>query len=274
MSHPYWRLYITANNGNAYHCFAELEMRAQAGGSDQCSGGTASASSTLGGFPASQAFDNTTATAWASNGAESTSWVAYQFAAPVEVAEISLWGSGTPAQSPKDFQLQYSADGVSWTTVATVTNETGWSAYEQRTFTFTLGELTGNIDEGLATAITKWRVTATRCSNGALAGTTMTTTGIYTIPCNTLEPCIIHMAPQIDYAWSANRVCAEGDLMIPPTAESDQKIYVCTAVTGDAQTGASAPTWTTGTIGDNNVTWAYVDQFRNWPVAIGPKFPA
>jgi hypothetical protein len=136
------------------------------------------------------------------------------------------------------------------------------------------GQLTGNIDEGLATAISKWRIAATRCSDAALAGTTIATGSTYTVDCNTLEPCIIHFAPHIDYAWSANRVCAEGDLMIPPTAESDQKIYVCTAVTGDAQTGASAPTWTTGTIGDNNVTWAYVDQFRNWPVAIGPKFPA
>lgn len=70
------------------------------------------------------------------SGLATPSWLRVQFDDVVEITEIRLraWDAN-PSRAPKDFSLQYSDNGSSWTTYASWTNQTGWGANEQRTFT-------------------------------------------------------------------------------------------------------------------------------------------
>jgi hypothetical protein len=139
-THTYWRINITANNGNASSQktgIMEVEMRATVGGADQCTGGTPSASSENSGFEASKAFDNNaTTTQWLSNASEPSApwWLKYQFASAVDVAEVSIVPPTTLTRAPKDFDIQYSDDNSAWTTWLAVTNVTDWATNTAKLF--------------------------------------------------------------------------------------------------------------------------------------------
>lgn len=144
-AHRYWRLLITGNNGNALYLeVTEVEMRATVSGSDQCDGGTASASSEINGSnAAAKAFDNLTGSsnkwlpATVPTGG-SPAWLKYDFGYPVIVAElamISLYDTETTLDAAiKDFTIESSDDDSSWTNRASPAAQTGWAAGEQRTF--------------------------------------------------------------------------------------------------------------------------------------------
>jgi hypothetical protein len=131
--HRYWRVYITAATGTPHLDTSEIEFRASVGGADQCVGGTAIYSNQTGGFEAAKAFDDTTSTTWYINQGTFAlpQWIGYDFGAgnAKDVVEFALtcW---QPGESPKDFQLQYSDDGSTWTTKYTRANES-WSAVGQ-----------------------------------------------------------------------------------------------------------------------------------------------
>lgn len=141
-SHRYWRLYITALNGSAYAALAELDLHESIGGADTTGSapGSGSASSAFDAFSvATRAFDNNTATLWASNGGALPQWLKWDYGLgeAKEIIEFVLKArpDGSAAtQSPKDFKLQWSDDDSAWTDAITVTNQTGWSASEVRTF--------------------------------------------------------------------------------------------------------------------------------------------
>lgn len=143
LSARYWRLHITANDGNTLYCgMTELELKETVGGSDATvaaeRGIRASASSEINGSNlASMAFDNDIYhSGWLSNTA-AASWIQWDFGAGNDktIRQITIRGSwNVPASSPKDFTLQGSANGSSWTTVLTVTNQTNWTVNELRTF--------------------------------------------------------------------------------------------------------------------------------------------
>jgi hypothetical protein len=102
---------------------------------DQATGGTPTASTTLGGFPVTNAFNNDGGTTfWVATA--STGNVQYHFTAPVQVQEIQITsrGDGFTTDAPKNFVIEYSDDGSSWATAWTVTNSTGWTAGRARTF--------------------------------------------------------------------------------------------------------------------------------------------
>lgn len=134
----YWRIYITLNNGHGtYTSIAEIEMRGTVGGPNLATGGTPSAASILGGAPASNAFDGNPATIWATAaGQRYPTWIRYQFPSPVAIRQIMLQSrSGAEVnQNPRDFTVEYSDDGASWTAIASFTNVTGWASSEIRTF--------------------------------------------------------------------------------------------------------------------------------------------
>lgn len=134
--HLYWRLNVSATS-STHVTLAELVMRSAVGGADLCVGGAASAS--LANNPAANAFDKSNATSWGAFGSPAQ-WLRYKFAAPVSVGVVELTAepgnvAGVNA-SPKDFTIQWSDDGTSWTTAATITGQTGWTANQKRTFTF------------------------------------------------------------------------------------------------------------------------------------------
>ena len=83
-----------------------------------------------------------------------TSWIQVHFDDVVEIDDfrVRAWASN-PNRAPKDFTLQYSDNGTSWTTAITVTNQTTWTANESRTFT------------GASSAHAWWRLSIT-ANNG------------------------------------------------------------------------------------------------------------
>jgi len=137
-SHAYWRFVGRSGQAITTIALAEMEMRATPSGADQCSGGTATASTTLSTNVASNAFDNNNATYWAHNSATEANyaWLKYAFAAPVEVAEIKIRARADAATSaPTYFSIQYSDDDTVWTTAWNVEASTGWVVSEERLFT-------------------------------------------------------------------------------------------------------------------------------------------
>lgn len=115
-----WRLYFpsgakTNSEGSAALAVREVQMRATIGGSDQCTGGTASASSEPFGasFNAAKAFDDTAAR-WETN-AGAPSWLQYTFGSAVAVEEVVIGTGDSVSKGPSYFQVQYH-DGSDWVT--------------------------------------------------------------------------------------------------------------------------------------------------------------
>lgn len=123
-AHLYWGLLVTARAGSGNGVgIAEVEMRATAGGLDQCIGGTAGGVNNVSQPPAN-AFDNLDATIWhnAATGGNPTR-LSYAFMSAVSVAEILVRnpaatgvGTGFPgaAYGPAACWPQWSDDGVTW----------------------------------------------------------------------------------------------------------------------------------------------------------------
>ena len=140
-AHPtarYWRLYITANDGATYAEVNAIEMSTSAFGANIATGGTPIASSAFGASVAANAFDGSLTTAWTSSTTSLPQWIGYDFG-PGNVRTIRAIGiygsnSGYTARSPKNFDVQYSSDGVNWTTAWSVTNSSAWGANEYRFF--------------------------------------------------------------------------------------------------------------------------------------------
>ena len=135
----YWCVQVVAvQGGTSTSCsIGEIEMRATPGGADQCTGGTASASSTFAPYVPANAFDNLGTTRWASQPSQ-PSRIIYLFPAPVNVGEVMIQapdaGNYASTQMVKDFNIQRSNDGTNWTTERVVTGETTMTASQQRTY--------------------------------------------------------------------------------------------------------------------------------------------
>lgn len=133
----FWRIYTTVSNSTVNQIIGEIQFRAVVGGPNVAVGGTATAdASTIGNFPA-RAFDGDTGTWWAHGTPVVPNWIKYEFASPVEIKQIALQaGTATanPERMPRDFEVQFSEDNVTWTTVLAVVGQTGWTSGEIRVF--------------------------------------------------------------------------------------------------------------------------------------------
>lgn len=75
------------------------------------------------------------ANGWATAvGQQNNSWLAWKMVQPFEFTRLTLRGSPTIGQSPRDFKLQYSEDGVTWVDRQAWTAIT-WTANQYREFT-------------------------------------------------------------------------------------------------------------------------------------------
>lgn len=127
-AHRYWRIEWVASSDRP--AIAEVEMRTTPGGADQCSGGTASASSYsyFGSGDPAYAFDNDLNTRWLSNFGASPEWLQYDFGSgnDKEIVEIKLTSeAGAWAGSPTAGRVLYSDDGSSFTEAWTFSTP-GW----------------------------------------------------------------------------------------------------------------------------------------------------
>lgn len=60
--------------------------------------------------------------------------ITVQMGVATEVRAFSMWSGSSTAQAPKDFALQYSDDGSSWTTAQSWTSQTWSAAYTRKDF--------------------------------------------------------------------------------------------------------------------------------------------
>jgi len=133
-------------------------------------------------------------------------------------------------------------------------------------------QLSGNITE--SSAITNWRVTATKCSDGTFVGTDLSGEAgtSYNIGSNTLSACNITLSPKIDYAWSAAKAAVLNDYVVAVNPDTTPHLWKCT--TAGTTHATTEPTWIlSGTTTDNTVTWTYVAPLVD-PVTLGPKIPS
>lgn len=117
-AHTYWGVYLGRGNGNYRAAIAGLEMRATVGGPNLCVGGTPTSEGD--GFPGN-AFDGNPSTWW--EGLQDrlplrTPRIAYQFASPVEVAELVLVNNSNSVMLSAWGVLAWSDNGADWTLVA------------------------------------------------------------------------------------------------------------------------------------------------------------
>lgn len=65
-------------------------------------------------------------------------WIKFDFGAgnSYTVTKYTIWCSPATASAPKDWTFQGSNNDSDWDTLDTVIGETGWSSYEDRSFTF------------------------------------------------------------------------------------------------------------------------------------------
>ena len=149
------RLYITANNGDAYTGLNELLLRSTSGGVDYPAPPTnvlttptgaltaATASDFYFANPPAYAFDQDygSTQSWYNNGTPTPAWLKYDFGgSPVSIAEFGIirapGEAGVANRWPMDFELQGSNDNSSWTALRSVTGETGWGSgtYQARIY--------------------------------------------------------------------------------------------------------------------------------------------
>ncbi len=102
-AHTYWRLYIGAMP-NIYAQLGTVSFL-NAARVNQSTGGTATASSEYGvSWEAGNAFDGNPASEWASAGAASSEWIAYQHPSPVDIAFVGV--NVSPAYPMSGLALQ------------------------------------------------------------------------------------------------------------------------------------------------------------------------
>ena len=130
----YWRIRCTARGGGSVYVIGEIEWIATAGGSDitpVLSGTDArviasSYYTTINYFPW-KAYDSAGGS-WANDPSDPTNpWIGWNFGSPQPIYSVKLTGTNG-FQNPSGFDVQYSADGSTWTTAKSFTYT--WSGSE------------------------------------------------------------------------------------------------------------------------------------------------
>ena len=140
ISAQYWRVYISANNGAANCAVAELYFYDGGGLVDTFTNretNSIASSFANSGNRAALAYDQLDSSKWTSLSA-APAWIGYDFGTPVALSDLQMMGQyvtgNQAAVAPKDFDIEWSNDNVSWTSIASYTGETGWTGAEVRNF--------------------------------------------------------------------------------------------------------------------------------------------
>lgn len=118
-AYRYWRLLFTDTQSGAAPVFASLVLRETPISGVLTGTGTAISSGDVGGYPASNLYDNDEATSWQSSNPVASSWVGYDFGAGGEVdvgavAIVSRDDGGDLGASPRTGVIQTSSNGTDW----------------------------------------------------------------------------------------------------------------------------------------------------------------
>lgn len=138
----YWRIYITAIGSGNYAGFCEIELRASPGGTDMTNTGTVMTASS--GNAPQLVVDNKIDANWTTYSQAAPWWIradmgTYVAEQAVFSAELAIWPNptSTAANSPKDFVVQGSNDGTTWTDVKSFSGVTGWVVGTPKIFSLT-----------------------------------------------------------------------------------------------------------------------------------------
>ena len=115
-AHRYWRLVVGTNASGTGTAIAEVNFYASVGSTTNvATGGTASASTTYSGYPASNAFDGSATTFWSSNGVNAGEYIQYGLGVGYSSAVYGVKLTARPdvsyTQAPVTCLLEYSDDG-------------------------------------------------------------------------------------------------------------------------------------------------------------------
>lgn len=124
-----WRVRTTGSTGG-WTAIRELQIR-NASGTNLCSGGTASADASLGGNPASNAFDGNLSNKWWS-GASGNHWLQYTFPSPVRPESIAI--APDSADIPTSFELECYKFGSWQVAKRWEPGSSGWTTGSLRAF--------------------------------------------------------------------------------------------------------------------------------------------
>lgn len=147
------------------------------------------------GYEGAKAFNNSyglgTGSRWQKNGQSYPIWVKIDLGAgnAKEVTSYAVMAD-EPTYAPKAWTLQGSNDDSTWTTVSTVSAQTGWSSGERRLYTIAnVFSLSGTVKNLAGSGIVR-AVRVLRKSNGELVGTTTSAsgTGIWSMSVPTTGP--------------------------------------------------------------------------------------
>lgn len=133
----YWRINASGSALGSYCEISELELRV--GGVDQTApGGPAKADTVFSTSYAALAFDNSTTTVWGSNSGF-PHWLYYRFPVDTAITEYVITSGPSLGShngyAPNAWTLEYSGDGVTWTTADTQSGIAAWGDQESRTYT-------------------------------------------------------------------------------------------------------------------------------------------
>lgn len=136
----YWRLVVTEveSTGFDYHRIELLHFRETVGGPNVATNGANWSFSSLGSGTGADLVSGTNFVRTAMINDDLSTWT-YDFGAPQIVREMFMQVD-VDTEAPRDFTIQWSDDGYTWTTMAEYTNQL-WNTNESRVFTFGDGAL-------------------------------------------------------------------------------------------------------------------------------------
>lgn len=190
-AYRYYKLNATEGASGSVFMINEIELYPwiTAGSDLTTSGMTVTDNQNYGaGYEGSKAFNNTFSTGpgnrWQMNGTSYPIWVKIDLGSGNAQSVCSYMVMCDDASYyPKTWTLEGSNDDSSWTTISTVTGQTGWATGERRYFVCDfLYTLSGTVKDASNSGIAR-AVRAIRKSDGAFAGDTMSnaSTGVWSI---------------------------------------------------------------------------------------------
>ncbi len=135
----FWAVKCNLSSNTGYIGVGELEMRLEADGADIATTALAYEGAHWSSNVATRAFDGSSSTFWNARKSDqlADARIGQQFAVAKAIREIAITArvdANNYDQTPTDFEVIYSDDGIEWTTLLAVSGESGWSSGESRTW--------------------------------------------------------------------------------------------------------------------------------------------
>jgi len=162
-----WGIRMEGSDDGTYHSIAQVVFRESAGGTDVADANPVYASAYDDGFEPDNALDANSSTRWRITDANFDAGdriLKVRFDDPRDIVEVDISSvdDGNHDETPTDFTVVYSEDGLTWYDAFSVTGESAWASDETRTFT-----KSGLPSDPALDPHQYWAVIAVESSNGS-----------------------------------------------------------------------------------------------------------